>query len=55
MYRKDHGKKFIKSLTLGGRKHYKRALSKTLRQQDRLEQKPRCPYCWDDTCGGWCG
>jgi hypothetical protein len=59
MYRRDHGKKFIKSLTLGGRKHYKHALSKTLRQQDREQEdrhaEPRCPYCDDNHCGGWCG
>lgn len=60
MYSRDHGNKFIKSLTIGARKHYKHAHSKTLRRQDRREQDDnhapsRCPYCDDNHCGGWCG
>lgn len=37
MYTRDHGKTFVKMLTLGARKHYKRALSKTRRKQDKRE------------------
>lgn len=39
MYNRDHGKEWIKDLTKGARKIYKRAHSKTRRQQDKKEVK----------------
>lgn len=23
-------------------------------EKDDAHAEPRCPYCWDETCGGWC-
>lgn len=39
MYTRDHGQQFVKALTLGARKFYKRARSKVRRQQDKKEAK----------------
>lgn len=60
MYTRDHGRQYVKSLTLGARKIYKRAFSKTRRNDDKREwedkhAEPRCPLCGDPYCGGWCG
>ena len=37
MYTRDHGTTFVKSLTKGARRIYKRRHSKFLRQQDKRE------------------
>lgn len=59
MYTRDHGKVYIKDVSYCWRKAVKRGKVKALRQQDRREQdqhaEPRCPYCDDNHCGGWCG
>ena len=39
MYTRNHGQQFVKTLTEGARKHYKRARSKTRRQQDKREAR----------------
>lgn len=39
MYNRDHGQQFVKSLTLGARKFYKRSHSKIRRQQDKRETR----------------
>lgn len=55
MYKRYHGKETIKDTTPGAKPLVKRAASKARRNTDkREEQRPCCPYCADDTCGGWC-
>ena len=39
MYNRDHGKEFVKTLTIYARKIYKRAHSKSRRQQDKREAR----------------